>query len=113
MSRYRHRRRRAAGSCSPASASPVVGRGTYRGGSTLISRSGWFFGNGKQKKDTQSSYPEEPKPVRRARLQIAKVVRADREVLATERTLRAVQLLRTEGLSDADIRRRLKIKRLP
>jgi hypothetical protein len=90
-----------------------MGKGTYRGGSTLISRSGWPLGYEKRPKDAPSAYLQEPAPVRKGRRTVAKVVRSDREAVSMKRTLRAVELLRSEGLSDADIRRRLKLKRLP
>lgn len=90
-----------------------MGKATYRGGSTLISRSGWLLGYGRRPKDAPSDYVQEPVQVRKGRLIVAKVVRSGREAESMERTLRAVELLRSKGLSDADIRRRLKIKRLP
>lgn len=90
-----------------------MSRGTYQGGSTLVSRSGWVLRPGQSRiKDTPSK-PSQPerKEIAKARKSSAKAAKAAREAASHELARRAADILRADGLSEPEIRKRLKLRR--
>jgi hypothetical protein len=90
-----------------------MSKGGYHGGSTIVSRSGWVLRPGQSAvKDAPSApRPPEPKDVVKARRAAAKAIRTARASEAQELATRAADLLRADGMSEREIRRRLKLKR--
>ena len=90
-----------------------MGKGSYHGGSTVVSRSGWFPRSGQSAaKDSPSApRPAEPKEKAKARRAAAKAIRSARAIEAQELANKAADLLRADGFSEREIRRRLRLKR--
>ena len=86
--------------------------GSYLGGSTVVSRSGWVLRPGLSRSKDAPTAPgiPEPKEVVKARRSVAKAIRANRESHAKALATRAADLLRAEGLTEPEIRKRLKLK---
>lgn len=92
-----------------------MGKGGYNGGSSIVSRSGWALRPGRVPvKDAPfAAGQSEPREVVKARKVTAQSIRAQRADGAQELAARAADLLRAEGLSEREIRKRLKLKRKP
>lgn len=90
-----------------------MSKGGYHGGSSLVSRSGWVLRPGQPAIKDAPSAPRspEPKEVVKARKSAAKAIRSARASDAQELAVRAAELLRADGLSEPEIRKRLKLKR--
>lgn len=90
-----------------------MGKGGYNGGSSVVSRSGWILRPGQPAIRDAPSAPKvpEPKEVVKARSSAAKAIRVARATDALELAIRAAALLRADGVSEPEIRKRLKLKR--
>jgi len=90
-----------------------MSRGTYQGGSTLVSRSGWVLRPGQSRIKDAPSSPRKPerKEIAKARKAALKEVRTAREAASNALARRAADLLRADGLTEPEIRKRLKLRR--
>lgn len=90
-----------------------MGKGSYHGGSSVIGRGGRFLRGYEPPRapDAASTPSNEGEDERKARNKVAKAIRKSREAQSAERTERAADLLRDDGLSEREIRRRLNVKR--
>lgn len=91
----------------------LMAKRSYLGGSSVVGRGGWFLrGSGAQRMPDAAAAPsKETKEERKARQKMAHAIRKSREAGSAELAERAAELLRAKGLSEREIRRRLKLKK--